>query len=204
MAKAKLAAKRKTTNESKQNWWFLGGRSWIIFAVLAALLLGLLIGRFVHFAHIAESARIQAEIVAEQISEEPLPAATQETLRKLPEKACAAAEELLLSQMQDDRLYDEFSGDPRIHFARARQYSKLSAKACPESREKYRQLALRELEIGFALGEDRMDEWVQMEVIDTYTKLEMKAEAEKFFDKMKQLTDPTIDFIIQVKRIIEE
>ncbi|MCL2331421.1 MAG: hypothetical protein FWC61_02640 [Proteobacteria bacterium] len=200
--------KETSKNERKISWRFLGGWGWMIYVVLAVFFLGWSVGRFAHSVHYHKTI-IEQKVAAAQNTN--VPAAPAETPPagegvKTPETAmpaeqtCATVEKLLLRQLGDTA----FSEDPRDHFHRANVYSKVSLRGCPESSERFRRLALRELQIGFALGEDRMEEKTKAEVADTYNKLEMKADADKFFNKMKQLTDPTIDFIIQVQRIIEE
>ena len=42
------------------------------------------------------------------------------------------------------------------------------------------------------------------EIVETYKRLQMQAEAERMIEKAKKLTNPEIDFIIQLEKIIEE
>ena len=41
-------------------------------------------------------------------------------------------------------------------------------------------------------------------MVETYKRLHMQQEAAKMLDKAKKLTNPAIDFIIQLEKIIEE
>jgi len=197
--------KETSKNERKLSWQFLGGWGWIIFVVLAVFFVGWSVGRFAHFVHHQKMVVEQKAAAAQNNNapaaqpETPTPAETEKE-PATEDKACAMVERLFLQQLGDTA----FSEDPKDHFHRANIYSKVSLRGCPESSERFRRLALRELQIGFALGEDRIEDQTKAEIADTYNKLEMKADAERFFNKMKQLTDPTIDFIIQVQKIIEQ
>ena len=42
------------------------------------------------------------------------------------------------------------------------------------------------------------------EMVETYKRLQMQAEAAKMIEKAKKLTNPAIAFIIQLEKIIEE
>ena len=41
-------------------------------------------------------------------------------------------------------------------------------------------------------------------LVETYKRLQMQAEAIRMIEKAKKLTNPAIDFIIQLEKIIEE
>ena len=43
-----------------------------------------------------------------------------------------------------------------------------------------------------------------VEIVETYKRLQMQAEAMRMIEKAKKLTNPAIDFIIQLEKIIEE
>ena len=119
-----------------------------------------------------------------------------------PAKNCSAIEKVLEQKLSGDQ---EDSLDIWEHVDRAEVYAILAERGCPENSENYKSLALREIEIARALSNDRFNDDNQtIMVIDTYKKLNMKAEAEKVFEKAKKLTDPAIDFIIQVERIFSE
>ena len=114
--------------------------------------------------------------------------------------ACAVVEEVLLGW-----LAPENGGDYRNNLANAEIYSRLVDKGCPENAARYRDLALRQLEIADALGGNSvMDESETEIIIDTYKKLDMKREAQEFLNKVQRLTDPAIDFIMQMQKIINE
>lgn len=84
-------------------------------------------------------------------------------------------------------------------------YSTLSEKGCAENSDRYKQLALGEIEIATALiPEEALDEDDAAIVIDTYKKLDMQKEAQVFLDKLQKLTDPAIDFILQMEKVINE
>lgn len=108
---------------------------------------------------------------------------------------CAQIENLL--QQQLDRCnYDE----PKCRVRRAQIYANLSERGCPENSSKYKELAAQELEIARALTDDNIEQNKREteEMVETYKRLQMQAEAEKMLDKAKKLTNPAIDFIIQL------
>jgi hypothetical protein len=94
------------------------------------------------------------------------------------------------------------SADKRID--RAKIYANLSERGCPENSAKYVDLAKQELEIARALEDDEFDEYETIEVVETYKRLNMQAAAQEIFETAKKLTNPTIDFILQVEKIINE
>lgn len=120
---------------------------------------------------------------------------------KLPAETCAAIEELMLGWISSD----EYVSDYNERLRRAEIYTRLSEKGCPANKEMYKKMALRELDIARALSDDfKYDDSRAVEVVEIYKELDMKAEARKFFDKMQRITDPAIDFILQVERILSE
>ena len=91
------------------------------------------------------------------------------------------------------------------HIENAKIYANLSERGCPENSEKYKQLAKQELEIARALNDDSVrDEEETTEIVETYKRIKMQAEAEKMIEKAKKLTNPAIDFIIQLEKSINE
>ncbi len=92
------------------------------------------------------------------------------------------------------------SADDRIE--RAKIYANLSERGCPENSAKYVGLAKQELEIARALQDDEFNEVETIEVVETYKRLNMQAAAQEIFETAKKLTNPTIDFILQVEKII--
>ncbi|MBQ7409095.1 MAG: hypothetical protein IJV03_00865, partial [Alphaproteobacteria bacterium] len=69
----------------------------------------------------------------------------------------------------------------------------------------YKDLAKKEIDIARALNDDNLNnEYEATEIVETYKRLQMQAEAEKMLEKAKKLTNPAIDFIIQLENIIEE
>ena len=94
------------------------------------------------------------------------------------------------------------------HINNAQIYANLSERGCPENSEKYKQLAKQELEIARAINDDSMKEGYEqdesVQIVETYKRLQMQQEAERMIEKAKKLTNPAIDFIIQLEKIIEE
>ena len=81
----------------------------------------------------------------------------------------------------------------------------MSERGCAENSAKYVELAKQELEIARALEDDRFDNGETIiEVVETYKRLNMQAAAEEIFETAKKLTNPAIDFILEVEKIINE
>ncbi len=114
------------------------------------------------------------------------------------EPTCEQIESLLLAQLP----YNDDIVDNRIE--RAKIYANLSERGCPQNSEKFVDFAKQELEIARALQDDEFNTQDTIEVVETYKRLNMQATAQEFFDIAKKLTDPAIDFILQVEKIINE
>ena len=148
---------------------------------------------------IAELNKVYSENCLDRAFEEPKPQPKQEN-KKLPEKTCGQIEILL-----QKRLRSVESQDSEDHIDNAKIYANLSERGCPENSGKYKEMAKQELEIARALTDDNLDdEEESIEIVETYKRLQMQAEAEKMIEKAKKLTNPAIDFIIQLEKIIEE
>lgn len=111
---------------------------------------------------------------------------------------CEQIETLLLGQLPDP------TGASEHRIQRAKIYANLSERGCPQNSEKYVDLATQELEIARALRDDEFGTQDTIEVVETYKRLNMQATAQEFFDIAKKLTDPAIDFILEVEKIINE
>lgn len=133
----------------------------------------------------------------EQTKPQPKP---KEEERKLPETTCGQIEMLLQS-----RLEPADSPDSRSHVENAKIYANLSERGCPENSLKYKNLAAQELEIARALYDDNLNQQFEsVEIVETYKRLQMQQEAARMIEKAKKLTNPAIDFIIELEKIIEE
>ena len=98
--------------------------------------------------------------------------------------------------MENHDVYDRIN--------RAKIYANLSERGCPENAQKFVELAKHELEIARALEDDMFSESETIEVVETYKRLNMQAAAEEIFETAKKLTNPAIDFILEVEKIINE
>jgi len=118
---------------------------------------------------------------------------------------CEEIERVLTKQITCQGKY-ETCFDASDHIGNAKIYANLSERGCPENSEKYKELAKQELEIARALTDDdiEQDRRDTTAMVETYKRLQMQAEAAKMIEKAKKLTNPAIDFIIQLERIIEE
>lgn len=114
------------------------------------------------------------------------------------QQTCEQIEALLLRQLPEanGRSYDRID--------RAKIYANLSERGCAENSAKYVDLAKQELEIARALEDDEFENQETIEVVETYKRLNMQAAAEEIFETAKKLTNPTIDFILEVEKIINE
>jgi len=126
----------------------------------------------------------------------------EEKPEKLPDLTCAAVETLLLKRLND---FDEDTTFSEPHIERAKIYANLSERGCAKNTNVYKDLAKKEIDIARALNDDNIENRGEAtEIVETYKRLQMQAEAEKMLEKAKKLTNPAIDFIIQLEKIIEE
>lgn len=114
------------------------------------------------------------------------------------QQTCEQIETLLLEQMPPA------NGDSWARIDRAKIYANLSERGCAENSARYVDLAKQELEIARALEDDEFDKQETIEVVETYKRLNMQAAAEEIFETAKKLTNPAIDFILEVEKIINE
>lgn len=114
-------------------------------------------------------------------------------------QTCTEIESLLLQQLPDYNM-----NDCNIRIERAKIYANLSERGCPENSQQYVNLAAKELEIARALRDDNFSRAETDDVVETYRRLQMKQAASEVLDKVQKLTDPAIDFIMQVQKVIEE
>jgi len=199
--------KNQKTEKQKTGW----KKFWIIIGLILLFLAGIAIGMFYDCGKARVKKVTSHEVVgcvksnngiakgglADTINKHVV-----KEKRKLSKETCTAIEELLTKKLNS---FDEFSDGPHVHVDRAQYYVRLSERGCPENREKYKELAIREIDIARALADDRFYEVYEIvDVVETYKKLDMKREAEVVFEKVKKMTDPAIDFILQIEKVINE
>lgn len=115
---------------------------------------------------------------------------------------CKSVEALLNGRLA---AYDEKSLAADDHVWRAQIYANISKRGCPENAERYKALALHEIEIARALDDDEnFSDYEVMEVVDTYKKLDMEDEARMFIDTIKRIAAPAVEFIQAVEKVLEE
>ena len=125
---------------------------------------------------------------------------TNKTTQNIP---CERIESVWLQRLNDVNF--EISDDAQDYINRAKIYANLADRGCKENVETYKELARKDLEIARALNNDRLDDRREAtEMVETYKRLQMQNEAAKMIEKAKKLTNPAIDFIIQLEKIIEE
>lgn len=114
------------------------------------------------------------------------------------QQTCEQIESLLLGRLPNA------NSDSWARIDRAKIYANLSERGCAENSARYVDLAKQELEIARALEDDEFDNQETIEVVETYKRLNMQAAAEEIFETAKRLTNPAIDFILEVEKIINE
>ena len=149
---------------------------------------------------IAQLNKVYSENCLDRVFEKPKPQPEPEA-KKIPTTTCGKIEMLLT-----DRLAPEDEMSSESHIENAKIYANLSERGCPENSEKYKELARKELEIARALNDDdiQRDPGESVEIVETYKRIQMQQEAERMIEKAKKLTNPAIDFIIQLEKIIDE
>lgn len=166
-------------------------RFWGVVALAGLFLCGLFVGMNIGGKHVDCISDANA---APYVATDSAPTITEPDVQSV----CGEVERLLLQRLPaaDD------DADDRID--RAKIYANLAERGCPENSETYVELARAELEIARAIENDDFDHEETIEVVETYKRLNMQAAAEEIFEKAKKLTDPAIDFILQVEKIINE
>lgn len=116
-----------------------------------------------------------------------------------PERTCDVIETLLLKQLKYYSASN--SPDPKEHFGRAQIYAKLSNVGCIENYDKYRSMAMKEMAIAHALNTSKWqgDKEIARETKE-YKKKDNK-EAKETFEIVKELTDPAIEFILELEEV---
>ena len=109
-----------------------------------------------------------------------------------------------IERLLKDTLRNSYSTDSYSHIDNAKVYANLSERGCPEHSDEYKKLAEQELQIARALEDDRMTENETMQIVETYKRIQMRQQAQQVLDTVKKLTNPAIDFIIEVEKIINE
>ena len=151
-----------------------------------------------NYEEIGQLNKIYSENCLDRFFDEPKPQPKME--EKLPETTCGKIEMLLKERLAP---VDELGSESHVYNAKI--YANLSERGCPENSEKYKQLAKQELEIARALNDDNVENTYETtEIVETYKRLKMQAEAERMIEKAKKLTNPAIDFIIQLENILNE
>lgn len=115
-------------------------------------------------------------------------------------ETCQQIEDSLLGRLP----YADSQTDAERRIVRAKIYANLSERGCAQNSQKYVELAKQELEIARALEDDEFEEGDAIEVVETYKRLNMQAAAQEILDTAKKLTDPAIDFILELEKIINQ
>ena len=117
-----------------------------------------------------------------------------------PVATCGRIEKLLAQQ-----LMPEEDSNAYAHLNNANTYARMAERGCPENADKYRALAAREIEITTALQpvEDMPEPSVE-NVVDVYKKVKMQAAAQQVIDTLQKVSEPTIDFILKLEKIVNE
>ncbi len=115
------------------------------------------------------------------------------------DKPCLVIERTLMEYINTCRGSD-------CHLYNAEVYSKMAEDGCQENSEKYKQMALNELQIaeGVRVKDGELSEDDVRTTVNTYKKLQMQNEARKYIKKAEKLINPGVDFIMELQRVIEE
>lgn len=100
-------------------------------------------------------------------------------VQMLPQQTCAAIETLLLNQIKDG--FNEWETNTSRRIEKAQIYVNLVGKGCPENRNKYIALAVREIEIARALANEPL-----FDAAFLYKKLGMMSEAMAIMGEIKK------------------
>ena len=117
-----------------------------------------------------------------------------------PIATCTRIEQLLEQQLtpEDSQGYEK-------HLYNAETYNRLADNGCAEHSDKYRALAVRETQIAVALMPiESMSDYQIEDVVDTYKKAKMQAAAQQVIDKLQQASEPAIDLILKLEKILED
>ena len=113
---------------------------------------------------------------------------------------CERIEQLLKGRLNPKDV-DNFN----YHLENAEIYARLAERGCPENADKYRALAASEIEITTALQPvEAMSDIDVAEVVDVYKKVKMQAAAQQVIDTLQKVSEPTIDFILKLEKIVNE
>jgi hypothetical protein len=104
-------------------------------------------------------------------------------VKTLPKETCVAIEESLLPRTTGANEYAEGSYSK---IERANTYIDLSERGCAENRDKFRKLAVREIEIGRALIYEIKDKYTIARFVNIYQRLGMTQEAESIIDEFRK------------------
>lgn len=113
---------------------------------------------------------------------------------------CERIEQLLKGRLNSKDI-DNFN----YHLENAEIYARLAERGCPENADKYRALAASEIEITTALQPVEYMQTYDIEnVVDVYKKVKMQAAAQQVIDTLQKVSEPTIDFILELEKIVNE
>ncbi|MDE6250977.1 MAG: hypothetical protein K2M34_05110 [Alphaproteobacteria bacterium] len=115
-------------------------------------------------------------------------------------RTCEEIEEALKVHL----IYNYDPDNTRARMQNAEVYSTMAERGCPENAEKYKELALRQIDVVSAVSSDNELMQNKDAIVDTYRKLEMQEAARNFLNKMDRLINPATDFIFELERVINE
>lgn len=113
-------------------------------------------------------------------------------------RTCEEIEMVLKQQISE---YANTNFD-RLHNAEV--YGTMAERGCPENAQKYKDLALRQIDVVSAVSDEHELEQNKEMIVDTYEKLQMQDAARNFLNKLDKLINPATDFIFELERVINE
>jgi len=115
-------------------------------------------------------------------------------------RTCEEIERALQSQLEP--FGDKMPIEYRLHNADI--YSTMAERGCPENAEKYKELALRQIDVVSAVSDEQELEQNKETIVDTYEKLQMQEAARNFLNKLDRLINPATDLIYEIGRVVNE
>ncbi|MCL1785760.1 MAG: hypothetical protein FWG39_01240 [Alphaproteobacteria bacterium] len=136
---------------------------------------------------------------------------------KLPERTCEAVEIKMLEKINDENEIDARRYDAYEYFIQnARIYADLMRLGCPENSEKFRALAIRQLDIATALqGEFNEHDAYDSNAVQSHAnrmqvykqvhgESEFIQEARRVMEKARHLGEPALQFLGAIEKVFAE
>jgi len=136
--------------------------------------------------------------------------------QKQPERTCEAIERHMLNRVvPEDEINSNNWNAPETFMNNARIYSDLVRQGCPENSEKFRDLAVRQIEIATALHGEISEEEIEhsggnfhirrIEISkEVKEETEVVREARRIMERASRLGEPALRFIAEIEKAFKE